>query len=544
MKTMILLKMLENIRWRRKILGFSALQALLIVIVGAMGAYNIHDLTHAVVALQSKSQANVDSAVRARMAILEMGRTQAELIAADDAPHIRAGAIGAIRASSQLDESLQNLSAALGNDANVLALLNLLEQIKPQKMQLIQFAKMNKDDEALAVNGDMHKSLSRIYELSSDIVIQQQQTMSDTIKIWDEHGKRTMAILGGFSTAGIAVAVIVSFLLAHLVTGPLALLERGMGALATGDLRVALPPGGADETGRTIDALSQTVRDLHLLIGKVHGGAVKLNKETTAATSSASNIRDVSSHLHEAAKDIKREAEVVVTASTETLASLNETAANAHLASEAALRSAEKIMAAVRSFDQFQSNMEHTAAATRELAQIAREITGITKTIRDISSQTNLLALNAAIEAARAGEQGRGFAVVADEVRHLATRTNDATDDISTLTERISSSVGRTVQMLEKSVAEVKTNAADLQQVAADTNTSRDQTDQMRAAIECMAKVIRSQDVAMHGINTAANALYELSDEANRQTDILHDFSHRLKTETQELNRAVERFKL
>lgn len=541
---MSLQQLLANTRWRRKILGFSALPALLIVIVGAMGAYSIYDLSRAVVSVQSKSQTNVDSAVQARTAILELARAQAELIAAYEPQDIRAGAIGAIRATSLLDESLQNLSATLGDNSNVVELLRLLEQIKPQKMQLIQLAKANKDGDALALNSAMGQSMSRIYELSNSIVSQQQQSMSDTIKAWDERGKRTMAILAGFSAAGIVVAVIVSLLLAHLVTGPLALLERGMGALATGDLRVSLPPGGADETGHTINALSKTVRDLHLLIGKVHGSAVRLNTETAAISSSAGNIRGVSGRLHHAAKDIKREAEVVVTGSTETLASLNETAANAQLASQAALRSADQIMATVRSFDQFQSSMEHTAGATRELAQIAGEITGITKTIRDISSQTNLLALNAAIEAARAGEQGRGFAVVADEVRHLATRANAATNDISTLIERISSSVGRTVQMLEKSVTEVKSNAADLQQVAADTNTSRDQTDQMRAAIEGMVVVIRTQDVAMHGINTAASALYELSDEANRQTDLLHDFSHRLKTEAQELNQAVERFKL
>ena len=541
---MTLQALFANTRWRRKILGFSALPALLIVIVGAMGAYNIYDLSRTVVSVQSKSQANVDSAMQARTAILEMGRAQAELIAAHDPQNIRAGAIGAIRASSLLDESLQNLDTTLGGDANVAELLRLLEQIKPQKMQLIQQAKANKDTEALATNSEMAQTLSQIYTLSNEIVLQQQQAMSDTIKAWDERGKRTMALLAAISAAGIVVAVIVSLLLARLVTEPLTLLERGMGALATGDLRVSLPPGGADETGRTIDALSKTVRDLHLLIGKVHGGAVKLNTETAAVSSSAGNIRGVSGRLHDAAKDIKREAEVVVTASTETLASLNETAVNAKLASHTALRSAEQIMATVRSFDQFQASMEHTAAATRELAQTAGEITGITKTIRDISSQTNLLALNAAIEAARAGEQGRGFAVVADEVRQLATRTNAATDGISTLIERISASVGRTVQMLEKSVAEVKDNATGLQQVAADTNTSRNQTDQMRAAIESMVVVIRTQDVAMHGINTAASALYELSDEANRQTDVLHDFSHRLKTEAQELNQAVERFKL
>lgn len=317
-----------------------------------------------------------------------------------------------------------------------------------------------------------------------------------------------------------------------------------MGALATGDLRVSLPPGGADETGRTFDALSKTVRNLHLLIGRVHGSTVKLNHEAETVSSSAGGIRGVSGRLHTAVKDIKREAEVVVTASTQTLASLNKTAANAQLASQTALRSAEQIMATVRSFDQFQVSMEHTAATTRELAQIAVEITGITKTIRDISSQTNLLALNAAIEAARAGEQGRGFAVVADEVRLLATRANSATDEISKLIERISLSVGRTVQMLEQSVTEVKSNAAGLQQVAADTSTGRDQTDQMRTVIEATVDVIRSQNGAMHGINKSASVLYDLSEEANRQTDTLHDFSHRLKAEAQELNQAVERFKL
>ena len=541
---MFLNNLLANLSWRKKVLGFSGFFVLIIATIGFVGGYNIYQLNQSAQFAVSKFQARVDAATTARAAIQEMARAQAELITAQDPADIRKSAIDAIRGSSFLDENLQILTNTLHDNSDVKELVQLLDEIKPKKMDLIKAARANKDDVALEINKNMRDKINRINELSEHIVANERDSMAKAMNEWQQHGRGVMLLLGIISGAGMLIALLVSLFGAHLVTKPLLLLEKSMEALATGDLRIQLPPSGKDEIGRTITAMSQTVNDLHELITKIHVGANKLGNEAESVTTTADGIHSISTRLHDAVKNIKQEAEIVLTTTTEAVTQLTHTADTAQHTSQITRQTSRQIIDTVAHFRQFQSNMENTARVTRDLAATAEAITSITKTIREISAQTNLLALNAAIEAARAGEHGRGFAVVADEVRVLANRTDSATDEISTLVETISNSVTHAVAMLETSVKEARTNITHLEEVANDTSTSSEQAEEMRNAMQRVVDMINEQEQGVQGINTAVTGLYDLSEETNRQTDLLHDLSQALEGEANGLNTVVDRFKL
>ena len=215
-----------------------------------------------------------------------------------------------------------------------------------------------------------------------------------------------------------------------------------------GDLRARLEVRSADELGQLGTAFNRFLDKLQPLIAEV--GRVTAEVETAArgmASMAETNDRLISSE-HAAVDQ-------VTTAATEMSAAVHEVALNAQHASDAAHaahmqsnQGAAVVGSTIQSIRQLAQDVEGASQTIGALADETASIGAVLEVIRGIAEQTNLLALNAAIEAARAGEQGRGFAVVADEVRALAARTQDSTKDIQSRIERLQSGVDKAVQAM------------------------------------------------------------------------------------------------
>lgn len=538
---------MTNLSWKKKIFAVTGLFMGGILVEALTGGYAIYSILEQNQRLQTtlnQSQVHVGAAFAVRTSVLEMGWAQAELISLADPSQTRAAAIRAIRASSLLEENTQHLVTALPQNPAVVELARLVTAIKPAKMAVISAARANDDARALELDAQMRDSMARIDQLSRDVVgdehgalkeilVQQQASAEDSLKI-------LVLFIGGSLVAGI----ILSFAAARFLIKPIERLDYSMAALASGNLNLKLEDVGKDEIGRTINSMARMANDLRTLVEEVYDGANRLSHKAREASRTADSAKGVSAALHGSVKEIKQDAEIVLSAATTALSQLDEAAATAQFTAATTGHMSKEIADTVVNFQSFQQNMASTAQVTRELVRTAESISTITNTIRGISSQTNLLALNAAIEAARAGEQGRGFAVVADEVRVLARRTEDATSEISGLAERVAANIGETARLLEENISQANGNVGRLQHVATSAADSSTHMQAMHTAISGIGTLMHDQERAITNINAAVGNLLGLSTDTNHQTDTLHALAGELNETSVGLNRVVGKFQL
>ena len=535
---------LSHFSWRTKILGLAGIFLLATLAVGGVSAFSLMALTEEFKSLHDQSAKRLNIIQNAQQAILEMSDAQSNVIAHVDRSKIREAAVAAIRAASDLEEKLHVLVEGMPDDPNVRELEALAQELKPKRMEIIKLARKNQDAEALQVFEDMKDSFGRVDQLSAKITAEQRDKIANALVLIEQRGMRTIGVLAMFIVGGFVISIAVSIVASHFAVKPIFKLEKGMHALATGDLTIQLNSAGKDEIGRIVNAMGSMVVDLNAMVRKISGGSETLTHEASQVNEAADRLQGVFTKLHNSVEGIKGDAETVGATTANAVRELETAAGRAQDTADGSETIANKISETAASFTRFQQHMENTAQVTRELATTAETITDITKTIRDISAQTNLLALNAAIEAARAGELGRGFAVVADEVRQLATRTDTATSEISGLVETISSSVARAVSLLESSVEESRGNISLLQEVEQDTFQGRDQAVFVRDAMHGVVQMIGDQERAVTGINVAVNDLFSISSETGEQTELLHGLSAELNKAANELRAVVDKFQL
>ncbi|MBV4547079.1 methyl-accepting chemotaxis protein [Pseudomonas atacamensis] len=314
--------------------------------------------------------------------------------------------------------------------------------------------------------------------------------------------------------------------------------------IASGDLTRRLEITGTDEVSRLMVALNLMSKNLQDTVLEISEASIQLS---SAAVEMTSITEAADRHLQQQNSEIEQAA----TAVTEMTSAVEEVARNATSTSQAAQESSEaaklgnlRVSETLSAVETLTELVESSASQVTELAGQAEDISQVVGVIRSIAEQTNLLALNAAIEAARAGEQGRGFAVVADEVRALAHRTQISTLEIEKMITAIQSGSSTTVESIRRSTEEVYNTkrtaegaGQSLRQITDSVLQINERNLQIAVASEQQAHVARDVDRSLLSIRSLA---IQSSEGANQTITASNELS-RLAVN---LNHLVQKFKV
>ncbi len=285
-----------------------------------------------------------------------------------------------------------------------------------------------------------------------------------------------------------------------------------MNKFSDGDLTVRLTAEKDDEIGKLYNGFNnavQNIKDMIIATSEAVKATANASNEISSSTEEmASGSQELSSQTTEVASAVEQMASTIL----QTTKNASSAAEFSQRAAQSAINGGQVVKQTVEGMNCIAQVVGNAASIVKELGKSSNQIGEIIQVIDDIADQTNLLALNAAIEAARAGEQGRGFAVVADEVRKLAERTTKATKEIATMIKKIQKDTGNAVESIESGTREVETGKelakkaiSALDEIIGSTNETIDVVNQVAAASEEQSSAAEQISKSIEGISSVTH---------------------------------------
>ena len=431
--------------------------------------------------------------------------------------------------SQQVSLAFNKIQALLSREDGILA--HKTAQLAANK----KAARMLKQEELSAKQ--VNSALEKQIELANQTTIKASQLIEDAVSSGNTQTTVIMLI-------SIVVALFIARATLIGITRPLARVNEMLNIVASGDLSMKLDESGNDE-------FAQLSRNCNLLIDSLRNLIESIVNRSAQLAAAAEQTSAVTAQSTTAIEEQRNQVEQAASATTEmsstaqsVLASANDALSEIKHADDEAER--VKVISARnrQTIELLASEVDSASQVINQLQQDSASIGGILDVIRGIAEQTNLLALNAAIEAARAGEQGRGFAVVADEVRTLASRTQESTSEIQTMIEALQTGAGKAVTVMDAGKAKAsdcvsQSEEADqaLEVITHAVHEAFDRSTQIATAAE-------EQSVVAHEISENLESIVTIAEQTTAGSQQTAASSSEVARLAEELQQSVQEFKL
>ncbi|MDE1942693.1 MAG: methyl-accepting chemotaxis protein [Betaproteobacteria bacterium] len=530
----------------RLALSFGVLVGLLIL-VSVIAGFKLKSLNEATNQLANNWVPKLIMLDRLNVATLNSARHMGNMLIVDDPDQIKAEIAAFDETKTVTHDALEFLSSRVRDGAGpelLAAVKKTYEEYKGPEDAFMRLVASGDTPAAKVVLTVSVRERQRSYIDALKKLTDFEVEMSKMAGVEAEKTYRSALLeIAVLAIGAIVAGSLLGLAIARSIARPL---NRAVGvaeAIAAGDLTQAVTASGKDETAQLLQALGRMQQNLKQVIGQIGDHAKQVLRASGNLIQSSREVADASQQQSDAAANMASSVEEIsvgmdqTTAHSKAMQNLSEE--NGRNATEGG----EVITQVISDMRRISETVQKSSEVISSLDRQSEEIWQVTHVIKEIAEQTNLLALNAAIEAARAGEQGRGFAVVADEVRKLAERASSSTDQITTLLENVRSMTKSAVETMGRSVQAVEDGTALADQASTRMDSIRHSAAQVGEAVIGIADTLREQSAATNEIAKSVERIAQMAEDNSQKASGSVKISNELEHTAGQLEAAVGHFR-